>query len=248
MAARKNPAELVIFGNPRRPKGHKAGCACPICSRRAARGRGRRNASRASQMRQARERGVKIRETTRRFKRGNPNDAQQAVRLFQSFHGKNPKEILEAQRSAAMRADYTALGDLIAVGFDTGGLGKKLATRWDSCPHVGFEGDGVKLASAPGGRQLYAIGGNQNLDRCLDMFEGLDREKDLIDLGEAAFVVYDARKSHSHFEPIQYTHEFGEEGGTRPRLLYDRLKKEIAFAGGEYFIDAKHGLSPGIEN
>lgn len=181
-------------------------------------------------------------------KRRNPSDAHQAVKLFESFHGKDAKEIIEAQRSAAMRLDYTALGPLIALGFDTGGFpDSKLKDKWDECPHIAFEGDGVILSSAPNGRQLYFIEGNQNLDSSLSMFEGVDTEKDLIDLGDVHFVVYEARKIHDNFEPADYCHRFGEGGKTLPRLAYDKLKKEMLLIGGEYFISTKAGISPGIE-
>lgn len=177
------------------------------------------------------------------------NDTDQAVSLFQKFHGKEPEEVLELQRSAAMRLDYTALGDLRAIGLGAATLhGTELVHHWEKLSSVDFDGDGVKLASAPNGKQLYLIGGNQDLSGSITDFEGVDPEKDLIDLGEAGFVVYDARKKHSNFEPVEWVHEFGEENGTLPRLVYDRLKQEVFFVGGEYFIDLAQELSPGIEN
>jgi len=106
----------------------------------------------------------------------------------------------------------------------------------------------VKLASSPNGRQLYAIGGNQNLVSCHGKFEGVDWEKDFVDLGECPFIVYLARKAHGNFEPIEYVHEFGEKSGIRPQLMYDKLKRRIFFVGGDYFIDSSKQISPGIEN
>jgi hypothetical protein len=181
-------------------------------------------------------------------RRRNPSDETQAVKLFESFHGKDAIEIIDAQRSAAIRLDYTALGPLIALGFDAGNFSDaQLPKKWDECSHIAFEGDGVMLASAPNGRQLYFIDGNQNLDSSLSMFEGVDTQKDLIDLGDVEFVVYEARKIHDNFEPADYCHRFGETGKTLPRLAYDKLKKEMLLIGGEYFISTKAGISPGIE-
>lgn len=169
----------------------------------------------------------------RRRKRNQAEETGRAVRLFQTFHGKDPKEILEKQRSAAMRSDYTALGDLeyIVVKAPDGKTEK-----------IDFEGDGVKLASAANGAQLYLIGGNQNLNGCLAKFTA-DTTKDVYDLGEALEVQYLARKAVGNFEPVSWFHKFGEESGARPRLGYDRLRKEVFFAGGEYRIEA-----PGIIN
>lgn len=193
----------------------------------------------------------------------NPDEQTEAVRLFESFSGRKASEILEVQRSATVRRDFAALGSLVALGFDNGGMhGNKLMHNWEKCSHISFADDGVILAGAPPrpdskargeSRQLYVIGGDQRLDaECLADF-GADLEKDLIDLGEVFFVVYDARKWDAKFEPSEYTHEFGyqENGGPqleRPRLVYDRLKRELAFVGGEYFIDFTQGKSPGIEN
>jgi hypothetical protein len=177
------------------------------------------------------------------------SDTDQAVRLFQKFHGKEPAEILDVQRSAAIRLDYAALGDLRGIGLGPAELhGTALVNGWETLNNLDFAGENVKLASAPNGRQLYLIGGNQDMDPELDGFEGVDPEKDLIDLGEVGFVVYEARKKHAGFEPIEYVHELGEETGELPRLMYDRLKHELFFVGGEYFIDLEPALSPGIEN
>jgi hypothetical protein len=174
---------------------------------------------------------------------GETSDTKQAVRLFKKFHGKEPAEILELQRSSAIRLDYTALGDLRAIGLGEAELhGDRLVQ------YVDFSKAKVKLASAPNGRQLYLIGGDQDLSPVIEDFEGVDTEKDLIDLGDAGFVVYDANKRHSNFEPVEWVHELGEQGGELPRLMYDRLKREAFLVGGEYFIDLAPQLSPGIEN
>ncbi len=176
--------------------------------------------------------------------RRNPSEEEQAVRLFQGFHGHDPKEILEKHVSAATRLDYTALGDLVYLKVETP-LGKEVEFRFDS--------DGVKLASSPDGKQLYCIGGNQNILPCLDEDS---QQKDFIDLGEATEVAYLARKIHGKFQPVEYYHEFGEVDGTLPRLMYDKLRKQIFFIGGNYWVDVNMPapgtplgkISPGIEN
>lgn len=170
--------------------------------------------------------------------RRNPSEVKQAVSLFQTFHGRDPKEIAEKHESAAMRLEYAALGDLDYLIVQPPD-GRRV--------HINFEGDGVKLASAPSGRQLYLIGGNQNLSSLLEKFTD-DPEKDFIDLGEALEVQYEARKIHSNFAPTQWYHKFGEKNGALPRLMYDKLKKRIFVIGGEYFIDTADAVSPGIEN
>jgi len=137
-----------------------------------------------------------------------------------------------------MRLEYTALGDLeyLIVKPEGGGA-----------VQINFEGDGVKLASSPNGKQLYLIGGTQNLSSMLDKFTD-DPEKDFIDLGEGREVQYLARKIHGDFQPVSWYHKFGEENGALPRLMYDKLKRRIFFVGGEYYIDTSNAVSPGIEN
>lgn len=160
----------------------------------------------------------------------------EAVTLFQSFHGKDPREISERQESAAMRLEYTALGALDYI---------KAKTPLGQVVTFNFDGDGVKLASSPDGLQLYAIGGNQNV---LPLLDADSQKKDFIDLGDALEVQYVARKVHGGFQPVSYYHKFGEKTGALPRLMFDKLKKRIFFIGGDYKIDSSKGVSPGIEN
>ena len=164
--------------------------------------------------------------------------SQEAVKLFQVFHGKEAEQIIEKQRSAAMRHEYVCLGNLDYI--DVRNAEGKLE-------RIDFEGDGVKLASSSEGTQFYLIGGNQNLNGALSKLVD-DTTKDVFDLGEAVEIQYTARKAHTNFEPTSWYHEFGEENGDRPRLLYDKLKREVFFAGGSYYIDVNVDLSPGIEN
>lgn len=162
-------------------------------------------------------------------------EEQKAVQLFQTFHGKDPRGIIEKHVSDAMRMEYTALGALeyLVVKNESGQQIK-----------INFQGDGVILASSPQATQLYFIGGNQNLAPCLGKFTD-DESKDLIDLGDALEVQYLARKAQGNFEPVKYYHQFGEEkrGSDLPRAIYDKLRKQVFLAGGEYSIE-----QPGIIN
>jgi hypothetical protein len=153
------------------------------------------------------------------------------VRLFKSFSGRDPSGVLEMQMSAAMRLDYAALGDLDYL------MVKTPKGEWAKFT---FDGDRVKLASSPDGKQLYCIGGNQNLNSVLD---ASSLQKDFIDLGLCVEVQYLARKVHISPDPTDYYHKFGEETGDRPRLMYSRLQKQVFFVGGAYRVTSR-----GIEN
>lgn len=163
------------------------------------------------------------------------DEEKKAVQLFQTFHGKDPRGIIEKHVSDAMRMEYTALGALeyLIVENDAGDK-----------VQINFQGDGVTLASSPQANQLYFIGGNQNLAPCLGKFTD-DKTKDFIDLGDALEVQYLARKAQGNFEPVKYFHQFGKEkrGSDLPRAIYDKLRKQVFLAGGEYTIE-----QPGIIN
>ena len=252
-------ASRLMYGN---PSNHKPGCNCAICKNargekhspgcqcvlcRKARGE---NPKRKRNLREIRtlspfaqrklaEQEARLQKLPKprraKRKRNQGDETGQAVKLFQTFHGKDPRGIIEKHVSDAMRMEYTALGALeyLLVENEDGAQVK-----------INFDGDGVTLASSPQANQLYFIGGNQNLAPCLDKFTD-DASKDLIDLGDALEVQYLARKAQGNFEPVKYFHKFGEEkrGSDLPRAIYDQLRKQVFLAGGEYTIE-----QPGIIN
>ena len=204
--------------------------------------------------------------------RRNPSGEDQAADLFEKFHQRPATGVsqLELQRGNKRRKDYTILGPLVAIGVNADAtdakrhaLGKKnwetyKVEHWDKLPHLAFmTGSQVNfaksvlddperlylqncpwLASSPNGKQLYAITPDPpEID--LRQFH-TDTSKDFVDLGEATFVVYIAKKPDT---PYEWVHELGEEGGTRPRLMFDRIRKELFFIGGSYRVEA-----PGILN
>ena len=168
-----------------------------------------------------------------RRKRLNPDQMQEAIELYEKFHGKAPAEILEMQEAFAMRKEYAALGELLSL-MVANGSGKTI--------ELVFKDDGVKVASSPKGTQVYFIGGNQNIGSALGQFEA-DATKDFVELGECREIVYTTQKEFDRFQTIDYAHEFGEEGGARPTLIYARLAKRLMLAGGDYKVEA-----PGIIN
>jgi len=200
----------------------------------------------------------------------NPAALDRAEQLFETFHHRGSSGVYETQRSAKSRKDFTILGPLVAIGINAEqydqvkrALGKKdwedyKVEHWDKLPHLAFLSGsqiaGIKrileepdkyvkdcpqLASSPNGKQLYAITPD-GVEIDLRQFE-TDVSKDFVDLGEATFVVYVAKKPD---RPVEWIHELGEEGGTRPRLVLNRLgKKELFFTGGSYRVEG-----PGIIN
>jgi hypothetical protein len=166
-------------------------------------------------------------------RRKNPGATDAAAQLYEQFHGASPEKILEMQESDAARHTYTALGDLRELVLDAPAGKVK----------IGFDGaDAVKVASAPGGKQIYLLGGNQNIDSQLGNF-GSDPGKDFVELGAAVKITYRARKSMDDFQLVDYWHMLGEETNEPPFAFYDRLKRRIFLVGGRYRVEA-----PGIIN
>jgi len=235
-----NPLELVILGNPLSPKSARE--QLEAARREWERAKESLAEARTRSARRRAAEDVEFWGNKMAFlssAKANPaGELDQAVKLYQEFHGKDPKGVIEAQRSAAMRLDYTCLGKLLALGLYAEGVKIPSPDHWDEYPHLRFDEE-VKLASNAGGAQLYAIGGNQDVSEVLAKLPDVDATKDLADLGELAFVVYEARKAPS-FEVVEWMHTFDEP---RPRLGFDQVKHELFFVGGRYEVNA-----PGIEH
>lgn len=173
------------------------------------------------------------RKILRHLRRRNPGAMDRAADLYEKFHGKSPEEIVSVQESDTQRKTYTALGALTELVIDAPAGKVKINFT---------KSDAVQVASAPGGNQLYFIGGNQNIDSALGNF-GSDEAKDFVELGAAVKLTYRARKSMDNFDLVDYYHHLGEETNEPPFAFYDRLKRRIFLVGGRYRVEA-----PGIIN
>lgn len=148
-----------------------------------------------------------------------------AAQLYKDFHGAEPKKLTEVLQTIISRDAYASLGTLVKI------VQRKPA--YD----IEFSEDAhksVMLASDVKGNQLFLIGGDQDCSSLLQQLGG--SRKDLIDLGEIKSIEYFARKKFDNFQPITYVHELGEVSGTRPRLMYDRLNKQLHIVGGNYKV------------
>lgn len=158
-----------------------------------------------------------------RRRRRNPGEMDDAAKIFEQFHGKpatRVKEVTELEHSRTTLAD---LGQLISL------------TVWldeDKPYELNFKG--VRLAVSPDGGQLYFVG-NQALNLAA---AGLDRylPKDHIAVGPVSSIVYYTSKAFHDFEPMEYEHEFGEEGGEEPVLGYDVQSQKFYLTGGSYQV------------
>lgn len=169
--------------------------------------------------------------------RRNPSseDMEAAAHLSREFHGTEPRDVITLQESDVTRKTYTALGDLMELRIRNVGGDYRTTKIW-------FTDDHVKVASSPNGKQLYLIGGNQNIDSHLEQIGG-DASKDFVELGQAIYISYATRKSIDDFKWTEYVHKLGEETSEPPIAFYNRLQRRIYLVGGRYTVEA-----PGIIN
>ena len=99
----------------------------------------------------------------------------------------------------------------------------------------------MRLACTPNGGQLYFVGGDQSIDLAALRIDA--EGKDHADVGEVLLVSYLTKKGFHNFEPIEYGHNFGEDGGILPTLHYDTRNKLLYLSGGSYVV-----TDAGIEN
>mgnify|MGYP001145670713 CR=1 FL=1 len=156
-----------------------------------------------------------------RKRKTNPDELKQAAQLSEAFHGRPARIVRELEDTLNVRDVYTDLGALI-----------ELDVELPDGERATISATGARLLASPDGTQLYIEGGDQSLDaRALHL-----PEKDLAVVGTLHSVTYRTRKGFDGFELVDYQHEFGEDGGERPLLLYDALNQRLLIAGGSYQI------------
>lgn len=171
--------------------------------------------------------------------RGNPRgharrrNYADATDLYTKFHGRGPKNVKETGIPTADYGDHPELGQLGKLVSLT--FGDKDAEKPWTKKLIWESREAPDLAAEPGGRQLYIIGGGQNLNGSLAGLP-IDTEKDMLDLGFAYQIEYFSQKSFDNFQPVTYYHDLGEETGECPRVVYDRIKKRLHIVGGAYVV------------
>lgn len=176
--------------------------------------------------------------------RSNPS----ADAAYETFHGRAPDKI--KVRKVALIDPYNAHPNLWQLGklksLTVGEFIEKMDGRVGDQPHsanpdawaemIEFDQHNAPdLAGEPGGRQLFIVGGDQNVDRFLERLR-VDPAKDPLDCGFVYRIEYFTRKDFDQFRPVDYWHHFGEETHVQPRLIYDRTNHRLQLAGGEYVV------------
>ncbi len=152
-----------------------------------------------------------------------------AAVIREEFTG-TPSEFYTVRDEPHMPAgDYAELGKLLALYVKPVGGGQ--------VQHINFRSPYPVVTSDESARQIYFVGGDQDITPALAVFGAIDRGAGLYELGEARRIDYKQRKEHVKDPDVdEWRHEFGEESGVRPVLLFDLAHKRLVLEGGEYEI------------
>jgi hypothetical protein len=159
------------------------------------------------------------------IRRQNPD----AVAIREDFTGA-PVEYETTLTEPHMPAgDYAQLGELLALYVKPHAGGQ--------VQHINFREPRPLLVSDDTARQLYFVDGDQDVTASLGVFGARDRGAGLFELGEARRIDYKQRKEHVKDPDVdEWRHEFGEETGHRPILLFDSRHKRLLLDGGAYEV------------
>lgn len=151
------------------------------------------------------------------------NPAEAAKTLYEKFHGKPSTRHTDHQVARHVHTHLAELGRLLWLVVKLPVGTKQLFFK------------GVSLGSSEDGGQLYFVGGDQTIDvRRVGL--AADLPKDHLKLGEVVQIGYHTKKGFHKFEPIDYFHKFGDEGGRRPVLHYDVKARLLYLTGGSYQV------------
>jgi hypothetical protein len=203
----------------------------------------------------AERKATSFRVNPKRVKRRNAGE-QSAEQLYTDFHGRAPSKT----KTFPSDVDYNNHPKLAQLGVanslwvgercelilhERRGVTEIRHTDPDDegwCVRIDFKWNPPDVASEPSGRQMYFVGGNQDISAYLRQFH-VDERKDWIDLGPCVLIEYETQKEFDKFEPYVYFHALGEEtgeypgdNGLNPRLMYNRVRKRLFLSGGSYVV------------
>lgn len=153
-----------------------------------------------------------------------PNPTAASIR--EEFVGREPETIGVFNEPHMPRGDYAQLGKLLSLHFMPVQNGTTL---------MELETPGTLAVSDESARQIWLVGGKQEITLAQLQRYAVQIEPGLWLLGEARRIDYKQAKDHlpGHDE---WRHDFGEETGERPELLYDSRAKRLLLRGGAYVI------------
>lgn len=158
-----------------------------------------------------------------------PKKNPSAAAIREDFTGSPADWFTVEQEPHMPSGDYAQLGEVLALYVKPG--------RGTAVQQINFRsGERPLLVSDESRRQLWLVGGSQDVSNSLGVF-GATAGEGLIELGELRRIDYKQRKEHvPHPDHDEWRHELGEDSGVRPVLLFDMRHKRLLLRGGEYEV------------
>jgi hypothetical protein len=169
-----------------------------------------------------------------------PNPAAETI--CEEFTGTRCTEVEVHNEPHMPHGRYAALGPLVALYVKPAnggpvrrigapeGVGDGYAEYWN--------GHAPLVVSDTSARQIYFVGGSQDISAALASFGAVDRGGGIYELGGGRRIDYECRKEHvADPDEDLWKHKFGEETGALPTVLFDTNKKRLLLEGGEYRIE-----------
>jgi hypothetical protein len=119
--------------------------------------------------------------------------------------------------------------------------GKNVRAMSSKGTMVDAEGSDVQVISAADGRPIYLVDDQEMGEEELETFGAGPEDPALI--GEARSISYIDEKWHPEAGAARgvkamYQHNFGDAGGTKPKVFYSRRMKRLLLEGGSYHVEA----------
>lgn len=185
---------------------------------------------------------------TVRAMRANPGELQRAEELAEAFHGRPPRETIEVLETEHYDEYGSILGYLeeLTILMEDEDFGQPIQFPYSEQRGKSKNGpdnqDTVLAVSNPKGTNIEFIGGDQDINwRSVEGSSAAD-DKYLVMVGPVISIAYFTDKHHlegpiSQAQGTPYEHQFGEEGGELPYLVFDRRNTKLLLVGGSYTIE-----------
>ena len=165
---------------------------------------------------------------------------EKAKELARKFHGREnqgDEEIIEEEEYSD---DVALLGFLEMLEVDNGEEILELTFEVEDTLEANEENEEViRVCQDPENDTIVFVGGSQEVPD--DILTGYESGKNKVTLGDVVAISYFSDKHHlegpkKQSTGVLYRHEFGEEGGRVPTLVYDKRNKTLELVGGDYEI------------
>jgi hypothetical protein len=166
------------------------------------------------------------------------DDESRAELLAEEFHGRPVRDVIEVVEQERYDESGAVLGWLEELGVLTEDGDSIIPIRFSYGPNNDAS---VLVVSNPAGTNIEFVGGDQDID--WQRVEGASAEdKYLVSVGPVLTIAYFADKHQlsgpkSQAKGTVYEHEFGEDDGELPYLVFDRRNVKLLLVGGSYTIE-----------